>query len=191
MREQLVFLGGRIKQLRKERNMTLQLLAEKTKLTAGLLSKIENFRTVPSLPALVNIAAALDVDLAELFRGMAMREKRRWTLINEEQQQPIEREEGRGLRYRMILETPLSAVSLQMMFVTVAPECGGGMVSTEADELVYVLSGNFGYRIGDDLVTLVPGDTLYFDGTLPHGPVNASGGGGTLIACYLLKETES
>ena len=59
MREQLTALGCRIRDLRKQRNMTLQELGEKTHLTAGLLSKIENFRTVPSLPVLAEIARAL------------------------------------------------------------------------------------------------------------------------------------
>ena len=48
MREQLIVLGTRIKKIRKERKMTLQALADRTGLTAGLLSKIENFRTIPS-----------------------------------------------------------------------------------------------------------------------------------------------
>ena len=70
MREQLIVLGTRIKKIRKERKMTLQALADRTGLTAGLLSKIENFRTIPSLPVLVGIAAALQIDLAALFEGM-------------------------------------------------------------------------------------------------------------------------
>lgn len=41
MREQLIVLGTRIKKIRKERKMTLQALADRTGLTAGLLSKIE------------------------------------------------------------------------------------------------------------------------------------------------------
>ena len=38
MREQLIVLGTRIKKIRKERIMTLQALADRTGLTAGLLS---------------------------------------------------------------------------------------------------------------------------------------------------------
>ena len=64
MREQLTALGCRIRDLRKQRNMTLQELGEKTHLTAGLLSKIENFRTVPSLPVLAEIARALGIALS-------------------------------------------------------------------------------------------------------------------------------
>ena len=49
MREQLIVLGTRIKKIRKERKMTLQALADRTGLTAGLLSKIENWSASPPL----------------------------------------------------------------------------------------------------------------------------------------------
>lgn len=191
MREQLIVLGSRIKEIRKERKLTLQALATETGLTAGLLSKVENFRTVPSLPVLVNIAFALKIDLAELFKGMTAVKKSRWLRVRPEEQAPIEREEGRHLQYRMILEVPLAAVNLQMMHVTIPPGPGGETVTTEADELLYILDGRFRYRLGEDWVELAPGDMLYFDGMLPHVPENGSGADATLIAFYFLRETEN
>ena len=78
MREQLVTLGCKIRELRKKRRMTLQELAERTGLTAGLLSKIENFRTIPSLPVLAEIARALETGLSELFEDIVFSEKKNW-----------------------------------------------------------------------------------------------------------------
>ena len=121
MREQLIVLGTRIKKIRKERKMTLQALADRTGLTAGLLSKIENFRTIPSLPVLVGIAAALQIDLAALFEGMTAGKKSEWLLVRPADRSPVEREEGRNLTYEMILEAPLSAVNMQLLFVTIPP----------------------------------------------------------------------
>lgn len=191
MREQLIALGTRIKMARKERKMTLQTLADRTGLTAGLLSKIENFRTIPSLPVLVDIAAALETDLAEFFRDMTLGSKARWLLVRPEEQKTVEREEGRHLHYQMILETSLPAVNMQMMYVTIPCGSGGEPVSTEGDELLYILNGRFRYRLGDEVVELTPGDALYFDGTLPHVPENDSGAPGTLIAFYFVRETEN
>lgn len=191
MREQLIVLGSRIKEIRKERKLTLQALATETGLTAGLLSKVENFRTVPSLPVLVNIASALKIDLAELFKGMTAVKKSRWLRVRPEERTSVEREEGRPLQYRMILETPLSAVNLQMMHVTIPPGPGGETVTTEADELLYILEGRFRYRLGDEWVELASGDMLYFDGMLPHVPENDSGANASLIAFYFLREPEN
>lgn len=191
MREQLIALGTRIKMARKERKMTLQTLADRTGLTAGLLSKIENFRTIPSLPVLVDIAAALETDLAGILQRYDARQQGAAAgSFRPEEQKTVEREEGRHLHYRMT-RTSLSAVNMQMMYVTIPCGSGGEPVSTEGDELLYILDGRFRYRLGDEVVELTPGDALYFDGTLPHVPENDSGAPGTLIAFYFVRETEN
>ena len=37
-------------------------------------------------------------------------------------------------------------------------------------ETIYMLDGEVDYRHGDDIHTLKPGDTLFFDADAPHGP---------------------
>ncbi|MFT6696811.1 MAG: quercetin dioxygenase-like cupin family protein, partial [Paracoccaceae bacterium] len=37
-------------------------------------------------------------------------------------------------------------------------------------EMLYVLEGEVGYRHGDQVYRLKPGDTLFFDADCPHGP---------------------
>ena len=118
------------------------------------------FRTVRSTPdgglkyatTTVNLytddlrtARALEADLSTLFEGISLSEKRNWLLIHPEEQQPVEREENHGLRYRMILETPLDAVHLQVMLVTEGNSESCAPVSTEGDQLLYILSGRFRY----------------------------------------------
>ncbi len=191
MREQLISLGGRIKEIRKQEKFTLQELADRTGLTAGLLSKIENFRTVPSLPVLMSIATALQVDLAELFAGMSFAHKPKWLLIRHSDQKPVEREESDGMSYSVILETALNAVNLQVLLVTVQPGVKREPVSGEGDEMLYILSGKMEYRLGEDRVQLQAGDTLFFDGALPHAPVNPHKSPVTLLACYFLRENHS
>lgn len=186
MREQLTALGCRIRDLRKQRNMTLQELGEKTHLTAGLLSKIENFRTVPSLPVLAEIARALGIALSELFEGIAAAERKEWILIHPEEQKDLEREENHGLRYRMIFETPLDTANLQVMLVTEGDGKQQERVITEADQLLYILSGEFYYCIGEEKVLLRAGDLLFFDGTLAHGPAYEPGTHFSLLAFYFL-----
>ena len=188
MREQLTVLGGRLKALRKKRKMTLQNLADAAGLTAGLISKVENFRTVPSLPVLVNIARVLDADLGELFSGIGTESRKRWLLVRREEQVPVEREEESGMGYRLILEHPLEGTDLQVMLVTIQPDCRREAVSGEGAEFLYVLDGEFDYRLGDESVRLAAGDSLYFDSTLPHAPENRSGKTATLLACYFIKE---
>ena len=188
MREHLISLGTRIKSFRKERKMTLQEFAEKTALSPGLLSKIENFRTIPSLPVLVRIAAALEIDMAELFSGITFREQPRWLLIHGGEGELVEREESIGMSYRALLETPLDASALQVMLVTIAPGVQRGPVTSEADEMLYLLSGELSYQLGENKLPMTPGDLLYFDGAIPHFPVNNGTLPAILLVCYLLRK---
>jgi transcriptional regulator with XRE-family HTH domain len=70
-------VGGRIRTLRGERQMTLPALAEKAKVSKGLLSKLENDQDPnPSLKTLRPIADALDVTLSELLESGKIQAKR-------------------------------------------------------------------------------------------------------------------
>ncbi len=191
MREHLISLGLRIKSFRKEKKLTLQEFAGKTRLSPGLLSKIENFRTIPSLPVLVQIAAALEIDMAELFAGMSFRDHRKWRLIHSSECGFVEREDSVGLTYQPLLEIPLETAGLQVMIVTVAPGARRAAVSSEADEMLYLISGELSYILGDDTVTMKAGDLLWFDGALPHVPLNSGTVPAILFVCYFLHKNEN
>lgn len=60
-------VGERIKQLRKEKNLTLRELAEKADISISFLSDIENGRSNPSLERLKAIAEALDTTVSYLL----------------------------------------------------------------------------------------------------------------------------
>ena len=66
--ELLLLLGDKIKTKRTLKNITLEQLATKAGVSKGLISQIENNRTVPSLPVLFNIIHSLDEDLKTLDR---------------------------------------------------------------------------------------------------------------------------
>jgi len=60
--------GGRIRKLRTDAGLTLDQLAEKTGLSKGLLSKLENLPdSNPSLETLQSIADAFDVTVGDLI----------------------------------------------------------------------------------------------------------------------------
>lgn len=61
-------IGGTIKALRQEKQITLPDLAEKAKLSKGLLSKIENSEDAnPSLDTLFKISEAFGISLSEFL----------------------------------------------------------------------------------------------------------------------------
>ena len=66
----LITIGLQIRRIRKDKNLSLQEIANRTGLSKSLMSKVENFRTIPSLPVLLKISDALNVDMAELVKGI-------------------------------------------------------------------------------------------------------------------------
>lgn len=56
-------IGGRIKKIRKLRNLTQEKLAEQADLSASYISRVENGDCVASLDSLCNIASALQVGI--------------------------------------------------------------------------------------------------------------------------------
>lgn len=61
-------IGAKIKELRKERKMTLAQVAG-DRLTKGMLSLIENGKAQPSMESLHYIANQLQIDVAELMQS--------------------------------------------------------------------------------------------------------------------------
>lgn len=63
-------LGNRIKQLRKERNMTQEDLAFKVNVDRSYMGFVERGEKNPTLDKLIKIAHSLGVTLSELFKSI-------------------------------------------------------------------------------------------------------------------------
>lgn len=189
MNDDLIVLGGRLREIRKKKGLTLQQLAERTGLTAGLLSKIENLRTSPSLSVLSDLAKALDTDISELFLSSnQISGSRKWRHFPAGSFRTIDREENSGFSYKLILESRLSGDRQQVMLVEVEPGAEREAVSGDGNEFLYMISGRLNYRIGDDVIALRPGDVLFFDSSVPHVPENRYPEKAVMLAVYHLNE---
>lgn len=62
-----LYLGQRVKYLRRHCNLTQAQLAEKTNLSINYISEIETGGTSPTLKTLLKIAQELHVEMRELF----------------------------------------------------------------------------------------------------------------------------
>jgi len=67
---EISFVGKRIKEMRLSKDLKLVEVAIKSGVSKGLLSRIENGRTIPSLPVFFNIISALDENPTTFFDQM-------------------------------------------------------------------------------------------------------------------------
>lgn len=189
MESGISILGGRLKELRLQQKLTLQQLAKKTGLTAGLLSKIENLRTLPSLPVLHEIAKALSTDLSALFApGLSPEGKKKYLHIQAGDFRKIDREENSGFTYKLAFESRLTGDRQQVMLVEIAPGAKRAPVTGDGTEILYMISGRLTYFLGEEKVELKKGDLLFFDSSLPHTTINQGKTPALLLVHYHLYE---
>ena len=162
----LVELAQRIKRLRTERGLTLQEVADQAGLTRGWLSKVENFRVTPSLPALANIAVALGVPLSELVAGLD--ERPRLVVVRREERTVLRRDEDvSALEYEALAPNrPMRG--MDPFIVRVPPEYDRPCLTHHDEEFMHVLHGTLRLEYGERSVQLEVGDSAYFDGDEPH-----------------------
>lgn len=62
-------LGGRIRRLREQRGLSQEKLAERAGLTSKFLGEVERIETNPSTTSIARLAAALSVNVGDLFEA--------------------------------------------------------------------------------------------------------------------------
>ena len=188
--DKLSLIGLRILELRKAKKMSLRELAKRSNLSAGLLSKIENFRTVPSLSVLVEIADSLEVDVSVLVKDINGETAAPYLLVRADEGRPEKRDDSKGLVYNYLLSQDLLSYTLRVNEVIISPHTFRKPLSTNALELVHVLAGSVPYGFKEEEVMLSTGDTLYFDGILAHSVRNDTDETARLLKVYLLRHTD-
>jgi transcriptional regulator with XRE-family HTH domain len=163
-------IGRQVRQFRRQLDMTLVELAKQAGVSRGMLSKIENGMTSPSLATLRALAGALNVPVTSLFRKYE--EQRDATFVKADQGLLIERRGTRaGHQYQLLGHSVRKPISVEPYLITLSEESEVFPLFQHAGvEFIYVLEGEVVYRHGGRTYRLGPGDSLFFDSEAPHGP---------------------
>ncbi|MFD2739429.1 helix-turn-helix domain-containing protein [Sulfitobacter aestuarii] len=167
-----VAIGKEVRAFRRQQKMTVFALAEATGLSIGMLSKIENGNTSPSLTTLQALSYALSVPLTAFFRGFE--ETRSAVLTKAGEGVETERRGTRaGHQYNLLghIGSNASGVMVEPYLITLSEKSDVFPVfQHDGIETIYMLEGEVDYRHGNEVYPLKPGDTLFFDADAPHGP---------------------
>jgi transcriptional regulator with XRE-family HTH domain len=167
----LLEISKRIKQYRLEKSFTVQELADLSDVSKGMISQIENGRSIPSLSVLLGIVSALQVNLSDFFKDISPEEE--MILIKRKGDYEYFQKEGsNGFSYERFLTRSIKNSTVDIVFLTLEPNSFREQVSTDAFEYKYILSGEVDYIIGNETYTLKEGDSLFFDGRIMHVPIN-------------------
>lgn len=165
-----IAIGRQVRTLRKRLNLTVANVAKQAQLSSGMLSKIENGLTSPSLATLNALANALHVPVTSLFRGYE--EQRDVSYIKNGEGLPIERRgSGAGHQYQLLGHTIGKPYTIEPYVITISDKSEVFPVFQHAGmELIYMLEGEVVYQHANKSYTLGPGDSLFFDAEASHGP---------------------
>lgn len=159
-------IGRKLKATRLKSDMTIQELAEKSKVSSNMISRIERGLTIPSVEILMKLANAfgmsIDYFIEEASRGTTVIHTRR------DRGQPIFFFEDK--HQITSLTQGLRDPNFAVFYDTLEADCSsgeGGMVHT-GEEFALVLSGRMEFVIEGESYLLEEGDSLTFKASLPH-----------------------
>jgi transcriptional regulator with XRE-family HTH domain len=163
-------IGRKVRNLRQRLQLTASEVAAEAGLSTGMLSKIENGGTSPSLSTLQALARALNVPLTSFFADFE--ERRDCSYVRAGQGVAIERRGTKsGHRYELLGHSLSGDIVVEPYLITLSEDAEPyAMFQHEGVEFLYMLTGRLVYRHADRLYPMEPGDALFFDAGAPHGP---------------------
>ncbi len=167
-------LGKKIREIRLKRGLTLQDLSKLTGLSKPTLSQIENNVTIPPIATLLKISRALGKHIGNFFQDDTPVTNRISVVRFEERQEVMgrmEQVEARRIGYRYeSLAYHLSDKRMEPFIVEIEPidENASIFYKHKGEEFLFVMEGELEFRGADKVITLRPGDSLYFDSEIPH-----------------------
>jgi transcriptional regulator with XRE-family HTH domain len=159
-----------VREHRLQLGFTITQLAERTTISRGMLSKVENAQTSPSLSTLTRLAVAMGIPVTAFFRGL----DEEADVLHVKAGQGLEIQDSQaqtGHRYQMlgIMRTPHDRFE-PLLVTLMEPSEIFPLYQHPGTELLYMLEGRMEYSYGRARYVLEPGDTLQFNGAITHGP---------------------
>lgn len=173
-------VGEIIHRLRKEKELTLLELSEKSGVALATLSRIENGKMTGTLESHMNICKALEITLPELYKDLSASKKTLEIRSRKEHADVFVHDKNSSAE--MLASKVLNK---KMMPILIKIAEGGSTHKEETksgvEKFVYVLDGKVEANIGEETYNLTRGDTLYFESSLPHQFKNTGKGESRLI----------
>ena len=164
-------IGATVHALRSRRELTIADLSRRAGVSAGMLSKIENAQVSASLETLLSLSRALGVSVADLMHKFQSGEGDVQFVPKNGGLEVIRRGTKKGHTYRLLFSHRGPNKPFEPFLVTLndASEVFPSF-KHKGIEFIHILEGKLRYRHGDQIFMLAPGDSITFDGDVPHGP---------------------
>jgi transcriptional regulator with XRE-family HTH domain len=151
----LAQVGPRLRRLRERRELTLTALAERTGISKSTLSRLETGERKPSLELLLPLCEIFHLPLDELVGAPRVGD-------------PRVRMRPKTRNGRLVYPLSSRPGAMAVWKVVIPPERERRLRTHAGHEWLYVLSGQLRLILGENDITLDPGEVAEFDTSLPH-----------------------
>jgi transcriptional regulator with XRE-family HTH domain len=164
-------VGEKIKIFRESKGLLLKDVADLTGFSTALLSQMENHLVSPSLGTLIKMAKALGVKVGD-FLGETQGEP--FTIVRKDERKTVSRFASKeGVKYGYLYESlghEKRDRHMEPFIVTLEPATVKTSKTSvhEGEEFIFVLEGEMEVILGNHTDVLFPGDSIYYDSTIPH-----------------------
>ena len=153
-------LGSLIRRHRKEKKLTLRVVAEKAGISEGFLSQVENSTSSPSLETLISISNAMGVNAGDLLNQASAQEN--LAIVRRGEWEDTEVPQT-GFATRRFL-SPESRAVIDSALLFLQPEKGIPVRKDikNGQEVLCVLQGTLDLVHGEQVIHLAEGDAVHF-----------------------------
>ncbi|MFJ2364055.1 helix-turn-helix domain-containing protein [Pseudomonas sp. NPDC087697] len=165
------YLGMQIKRQRQAQDLKLSDVAKIADISQGMLSKIENAQVSTSLDTLSRLCDVLGLPLSKLFSEYDQQGGSALLVKADQGMEVVRRGTEKGHTYHLLNHTrgPKKSFEAYMVSMDDASE-EFPTFSHPGTEFLHLLEGELIYRHGNQLYRMEAGDSLTFEGEIPHGP---------------------
>ena len=165
-----VKVGERVRRVRESRGLSLQDISLRTDIDVSMLKQIEEGALAPPLGTIIKLAKALEMKIGYFISG---EEDRAYTIVRRDDRKVVSRYDSKRAKYYGYEYESLAPHKkdrhMEPFLVTLEPaETEEERSAHDGQEFIFVLEGNMEVRLGEEIHILEPGDTIYYDSTVPH-----------------------
>jgi len=164
-------VGEKIKIMREQKGLSLKDVADMTGFSTALLSQMENHLVSPSLGTIIKLARAFGVRVGD-FLGETQGEP--FAIVRKDERKKVSRFASKeGVKYGYAYESlgfEKKDRHMEPFIVTLEPATVKASKTSvhDGEEFIFVLEGEMEVILGNHTDVLYPGDSIYYDSTIPH-----------------------
>lgn len=162
-------LGDRIRKAREMRGLTLQDLSSRTGIDVDTLERVESNEMVPPLGELIKLGKAVEMKMGYFISPGV---DKPMTIVRSGNRPMVSRYgKRRSEQYGYFYESLAPEKANRFMepfLITMVPTDVEELSSHDGQEFIFVLEGEMEVILGNHTDVLYPGDSIYYDSTIPH-----------------------